>query len=83
MDVKIVALTASLLLLAGCPSQPVATPFDTVAHATTDAERGWTTPVRTVHDAKHGVTCWYMAGGYGGSSPALSCLPDSQIKDPR
>lgn len=35
--------------------------------------------VETFHDAEHGVTCWVTAGGYNGTSPAMSCLPDSQI----
>lgn len=35
-----------------------------------------------VHDRKHAVTCWYVTGGYGGDSPAISCLPDRQITQP-
>lgn len=35
--------------------------------------------IETFHDAEHGVTCWVTTGGYGGTSPAMSCLPDSQI----
>lgn len=32
--------------------------------------------IRTVHDEVHQVTCWYTTGGYGGTSPSISCLPD-------
>lgn len=80
---RAIAILAISALLAGCdyPSDPVPAKSDTVAHAPIDAGRGWQSELRTVHDDKHGVTCWYMTGGYNGSSPALSCLPDSQIKE--
>lgn len=66
-------------LLAGCNQTQPPSAHDTVANAPLDAGRDSTAEVRTVHDSKHEVTCWYMTGGYSGSSPAISCLPDSQI----
>lgn len=73
---KIILCIAICGALAGCvgaEQQPsvakLATPYT-----------GFTLSLGVVHDDARGVTCWYATGGYGGTSPALSCLPDSQIK---
>jgi hypothetical protein len=40
---------------------------------------GYPVEIRTMHDDLHEVTCWYATGGYGGGSPAISCLPDAWL----
>ena len=39
----------------------------------------YSAPVFVIHDEERAVTCWTLTGGYNSSSPALSCLPDSQL----
>jgi hypothetical protein len=37
--------------------------------------------LRVIHDDKRSVTCYYTEGGYNGTSPALSCVPDLHMRE--
>lgn len=62
----LLGLAALILILNACYARPDS--FDN------------STGIGYYHDDAHGVSCWTFGNGAGSSTAAISCLPDSQVR---
>lgn len=74
MSIRVLALAfLGLLALAGCR--------ETISPGTTVSSGGGITSetVKYLHDAEHGVGCWFYTSA---NNTSIGCLPDSQYRSP-